>query len=81
MSEETRSLLRSLPSLAGSAPALDFDALPGDPVALFLQWLEGARCAGVAEPHAMTLATVDQDGVPDARVLVLKDVDERGCDL
>lgn len=47
-------------------------------MALFLEWLEGARCAGVAEPHAMTLSTVDQDGVPDARMLVLEDVDERG---
>ncbi len=30
------------------------------------------------EPHVATLATVDEDGMPDARSLILKDVDERG---
>lgn len=78
MSEETRSLLRSLPSLTGEPPPLDPHALPEDPVALFLDWLEGARRAGVPEPHAMTVSTVDPSGVPDARVLVLKDVDQSG---
>lgn len=78
MTVEARELLRALPTLAGIAPPLDLEALPDDPVALFLDWLDVARRAGAAEPHAMTLSTVDADGVPDARVLVLKDVDERG---
>ncbi|MDQ0613428.1 pyridoxamine 5'-phosphate oxidase [Microbacterium sp. W4I4] len=78
MTVETRALLRALPTLAGIAPPLDLEAFPDDPVALFLDWLDIARQAGAAEPHAMTLSTVDADGVPDARVLVLKDVDERG---
>ncbi|MFT4282328.1 pyridoxal 5'-phosphate synthase [Microbacterium sp.] len=78
MTEETRAMLRSLPSLSGTAPSWDVDDLPGEPVSLFLAWLDGARRAGVAEPHAMTLSTVDESGVPDARVLVLKDVDDRG---
>ncbi|KAJ5929806.1 pyridoxamine 5'-phosphate oxidase [Penicillium verhagenii] len=30
------------------------------------------------EPHAMTLSTVDENGYPDARVLILKNVDDRG---
>lgn len=47
-------------------------------VALFLDWLEDARQREVAEPHAMTLSTVDSEGVPDARVLVLKDVGANG---
>ncbi|PPF77522.1 pyridoxamine 5'-phosphate oxidase [Subtercola sp. Z020] len=34
--------------------------------------------AGGAEPHAATLATVDDDGVPDARTLIVKGVDGRG---
>jgi len=78
MTADTRALLRSLPSLSGNASTLDLAALPHDPVALFLEWLGVARQAGAAEPHAMTLSTVDAGGVPDARILVLKDVDERG---
>ncbi|MBD7956829.1 pyridoxamine 5'-phosphate oxidase family protein [Microbacterium sp. Sa4CUA7] len=78
MTEATRSLLRSLPSLAGRAPLSDFGDLPSDPVTLFLEWLDLARASDVAEPHAMTLSTVDASGVPDARILLLKDVDARG---
>jgi len=70
--------LRERPSLTGSAPALHPDAVPDDPLALFLNWITAAAEAGVAEPHAATLATADADGVPDARTLILKDVDERG---
>ncbi|NLF03886.1 MAG: pyridoxamine 5'-phosphate oxidase [Actinomycetales bacterium] len=77
MTDETRALLRTLPSLAGEPPALDLSALPEDPLDLFLAWLGEAVHAGVPEPHAMTLSTVSDDGV-DARVLLLKDVDERG---
>ncbi|MGN8027271.1 pyridoxamine 5'-phosphate oxidase family protein [Microbacterium sp. 22242] len=74
----TAAWLRAQPSLTGSAPALDPGALPEDPIALFLDWVATAADAGVAEPHAATLATVDADGVPDARTLILKGVDERG---
>ncbi|MFC4745355.1 pyridoxamine 5'-phosphate oxidase family protein [Gordonia hankookensis] len=64
--------------MSGDAPPLDLDSLPGDPVDLFLEWLDVARSSGVPEPHAMTLSTVDPCGVPDARVLVLKEIDVRG---
>ena len=40
MTDETRSLLRSIPSLTGAAPPLNLDDVPDDPVALFLDWLE-----------------------------------------
>lgn len=70
--------LRAQPALSGRSPSLDVDALPDDPVVLFLDWLATAIDGGVDEPHAMTLATVDPDGLPDARTLILKDVDERG---
>jgi pyridoxamine 5'-phosphate oxidase len=49
-----------------------------DPVALFREWFEDARAAGVEVPEAMTLATVDADGRPSARMLLLKSADERG---
>ncbi|KRC62966.1 pyridoxamine 5'-phosphate oxidase [Agromyces sp. Root81] len=70
--------LRAQPALTGNAPRLDLQALPHDPVALFVDWIRDAARAGVAEPHAATLATVDADGLPDARTLILKDVSERG---
>lgn len=64
--------------MTGTAPALDLTQLPADPTALFREWLEVALRHGVREPHAVSLATVDADGVPDARTLILKDVDHRG---
>ena len=71
-------LLRAIPSLTGSSPQLRLDGLPNDPDQLFRDWLQIALARAVPEPHAATLATVDADGMPDARTLVLKDVDERG---
>lgn len=76
--QSTKSMLRALPSLTGSAPPLGLTGLPEDPVELFLEWLAAAQHREVAEPHAMTLSTVDASGMPDARVLVLKDVDASG---
>jgi pyridoxamine 5'-phosphate oxidase len=52
--------------------------LPDAPLALFLAWFEDAREAGVAEPNAMTLATVRADGRPAARVVLLKGADAAG---
>jgi pyridoxamine 5'-phosphate oxidase len=56
----------------------DPDATPEEPLALFEDWFSQAVRSGVPAPHAMTLATVDESGLPDARVLILKDVDDRG---
>lgn len=75
--DETCKLLRALPALSGHPPAA-VEPVQEDPETLFLRWLQTAVDAGVAEPHAMTLSTVDNVGVPDARVLILKDVDRRG---
>jgi pyridoxamine 5'-phosphate oxidase len=49
-----------------------------DPVALFNEWFEEARAAGVEVPEAMILATADAEGRPSARMLLLKSADERG---
>jgi pyridoxamine 5'-phosphate oxidase len=73
-----RNQLRQLKSLAGPFQPVDFDAAPETPVALFDAWLQAAIAVGVQEPHAMTVSTVDADGYPDARVLILKDLDARG---
>ncbi|MFN3373264.1 MAG: pyridoxamine 5'-phosphate oxidase, partial [Chloroflexus sp.] len=49
-----------------------------DPIAQFTCWLREAAEAGLIEPNAMTLATIDPDGRPSARMVLLKGVDERG---
>lgn len=73
-----REELRALKSLAGPLPHFDADAVPDEPQQLFSEWLVDAIRAGVSEPHAMVLSTVDETGSPDARVLILKNMDERG---
>ncbi|WP_309226789.1 MULTISPECIES: pyridoxal 5'-phosphate synthase [unclassified Mycolicibacterium] len=52
--------------------------VPVEPTELFGRWLREAVSGGVREPHAMTLSTCDSAGEPDARVLILKDLDEQG---
>ena len=68
-----RAELRSLPVFESSPPAIDYDDLPVLPGELFHRWIRTAIGYGTPEPHAMTLSTVDADGAPDARVLILKD--------
>jgi pyridoxamine 5'-phosphate oxidase len=73
-----RQLLFGVPMLAGDLPGFDPDATPAEPFPLFLAWLTEALDAGVSEPHAMTLATVDSDGRPDLRVVALRDATDAG---
>jgi pyridoxamine 5'-phosphate oxidase len=49
-----------------------------DPIALFRAWLEEAVATEVNDPEAMTLSTVDEKGLPNARMLLCKGADERG---
>ena len=49
-----------------------------EPLRLFAAWLGDATAAEPRDPTAMTLATVDADGLPNARMVLLKGVDERG---
>jgi len=55
----------------------DFTAAD-DPLRLFAAWLKDATAAEPRDPTAMTLASVDADGQPNARMVLLKGVDERG---
>lgn len=48
-----------------------------DPIRQFRVWFDAAVAAGLTEPNAMTLATV-ADGRPSARIVLLKQYDERG---
>lgn len=52
------------------------DSAPADPFTLFDDWLAGAQASGIIEPAAMTLATVDADGTPSARIVLLKGHDQ-----
>ncbi|MDP8998082.1 MAG: pyridoxamine 5'-phosphate oxidase [Pseudomonadota bacterium] len=49
-----------------------------DPFALFAEWLKDAEAKEPNDPNAMTLATVDEEGLPNARMVLLKDFDDRG---
>jgi pyridoxamine 5'-phosphate oxidase len=49
-----------------------------DPFALFEQWFADARRAEPNDPNGMALATADVDGMPDVRMVLLKDADWRG---
>jgi pyridoxamine 5'-phosphate oxidase len=49
-----------------------------EPFALFAEWMEDAKKSEPNDPNAMTLATVDDTGLPDARMVLLKGVDDRG---
>src|SRR5260370_10728400 len=67
-----RRRLRALPVFEGELPSFDSEEAPAHPAELFLGWLLEAIAAGVPEPHAMTLSTVDAHGRPSSRVLILK---------
>ena len=78
-----RSLIPPSPSeddyLERMASAEPLALLPeGDPIALFEEWLRAAFKAEPNDANAMTLATVDGAGMPDARMVLLKGVDARG---
>ncbi len=49
-----------------------------EPFALFEQWLAEAKTKEINDPEAMALATVDSDGLPNVRMVLLKDFDSRG---
>ena len=49
------------------------------PLAQFARWFENAKeCAAIEDATAMCVATLDVDGYPDGRMVLLKDFDERG---
>ncbi len=63
-----------------SRPLQPHEDIPAgaDPIALFRAWLAEADRSESNEPNAMSLATVDADGLPDVRMVLLKDVDPAG---
>jgi pyridoxamine 5'-phosphate oxidase len=63
-----------------SRPLQPHEDIPAaaDPIALFRAWLAEADNTEPSDPNAMALATVDGDGLPDVRMVLLKEVDELG---
>jgi pyridoxamine 5'-phosphate oxidase len=57
---------------------LDVTEVSPDPIVQFRLWFDEARRAELSEPNAMTLATSTADGMPSARIVLLKEVDDRG---
>ncbi len=84
--ERPRSSRASRPGPTCSATAGCSTRRPGststtstpDPVEQWRRWHDQALDAGVAEPNAMTVATIGADGVPDARIVLARGADERG---
>ncbi|HUQ04494.1 MAG TPA: pyridoxamine 5'-phosphate oxidase [Kofleriaceae bacterium] len=58
--------------------SLDPATCPADPLELFAAWFAAAEAAKLPSVNAMTLATVDLGGRPSARIVLLKELDERG---
>lgn len=63
-------------ALAANGDETIFDR--AEPIGLFVDWLADARAHEVNDPNAMCLSTVDSGGAPDSRMVLLKDVDDRG---
>lgn len=57
---------------------LDLADIDADPVTQWHRWYDQAVEAGLVEPEAMTVATVDAEGRPDARIVLVRGVDESG---
>ncbi len=49
-----------------------------NPIELFNDWMKEAKLSEPADANAMSLATADARGMPSSRMVLLKDVDERG---
>lgn len=58
--------------------ALDENSVKPDPIEEFEAWMNKALEAGCTEPNAMLLATAGKSGVPSARVVLLKEYNEKG---
>ncbi|MGW7460574.1 pyridoxine/pyridoxamine 5'-phosphate oxidase [Streptomyces sp. NPDC054797] len=77
-SDAFHATLHSLRVWDGPLPEFDAENAPAEPLELFREWFVHAARAGQPEPHTMSLATVDAEGRPDVRTLMLHDADPRG---
>ncbi|MFC9507751.1 pyridoxal 5'-phosphate synthase [Streptomyces sp. NPDC057002] len=81
MAPDLHELLRSLrvwDPQSTHLPPFDPTAAPATPLPLFTEWFAAAVAAGQTEPHTMSLATSDESGLPDVRIVMLHGADETG---
>jgi pyridoxamine 5'-phosphate oxidase len=64
-----------------AAPPFDVGDVAADPFEQWWRWYDGAVAAGCTEPNAMTVATVDPAGCPDARIVLVRGVTTEGFDF
>jgi pyridoxamine 5'-phosphate oxidase len=57
------------------------DSVLTDPIDQFAQWLKAAEDAEIFEPNAMVLGTIDPDGRPSSRTVLLKGLSPEGFDF
>ena len=57
---------------------LERDDLLDDPLEQFDRWMQQTIKAGIPDPNAMTIATVDATGQPSQRIVLLKHLDDKG---
>lgn len=57
---------------------LDENRINKNPILQFEQWLKEAIDTGVIEPNAMTLSTVNTEGKPSSRIVLLRDISDLG---
>jgi pyridoxamine 5'-phosphate oxidase len=74
------SVIPPTPSASDYSAAIDRALIADDvdPIDLFTAWLADARTREINDSNAMSLATVDSDGQPDVRMVLLKGVDAAG---
>lgn len=67
-------------TLTGNPNMVDsgFNAPPRNPMSLFKQWVAKADALKVSEPRGFVLSTLDKHGKPSSRIVLLKDLDDRG---
>ncbi|MEV5317096.1 pyridoxal 5'-phosphate synthase [Streptomyces sp. NPDC052687] len=76
MAPDLHELLRSLRVWdLDPLPSFDPATAPDDPLDLFTAWFAQAVAAGQPEPHTMSLATADEQGLPDVRTVMLHGAD------
>lgn len=64
----------------GQQPLLESEVL-ADPIAQARLWLQQADESQVYEPNAMVLSTIDSDGLPSSRTVLLRALDENGLEF
>lgn len=80
MKEEKDTLIKVIQSLRRDYTQGKFDesTAKDDPFEQFAEWFEEVLNAGFLEPNAMVVSTVNPEGIPSSRVVLLKKFDKRG---